>query len=75
MRHGRKKWRDMPPSAHARTVDTSLSFRGHSYCKLKRAQMVNLGAGMNPARGERFEGVTYIMIGIDFKLTANKEKM
>ncbi len=53
--------------------------------------MVNLGAGMDPARGERFEGVkkggfirkrnirlmlsvTYIMIGIDFKFTANNEK-
>ncbi len=54
--------------------------------------MVNLGAEMDQARGERFEGVkkegfikkrnirlmfavTNIMIRIDFKFTANKEKM
>ncbi len=27
------------------------------YCKLKSAQIVNLGAGMDLARGNRFEGV------------------
>ncbi len=27
------------------------------YCKLKSAQIVNLGAGMDQARGDRFEGV------------------
>ncbi len=27
------------------------------YCKLKSAQIVNLGAGMDLARGDRFEGV------------------
>ncbi len=47
--------------------------------------MVNLGAGMDQARGERFEGVKkegfikkrnicLIMIGIDLKFTAYKEK-
>ncbi len=54
------------------------------YFKLKRAQMVNLGAGLDPARGECFEGVK---IGFcqetkhssdafchDFKFTANNEK-
>ncbi len=27
------------------------------YCELKQAQMVHLGAGMDLARGERFEGI------------------
>ncbi len=27
------------------------------YCKLKSAEIVNLGAGMDLARGDRFEGV------------------
>ncbi len=61
-------------------------------CKLKSTQIVKLGAGMDLARGDRFEGVkkagfikkrnirlmfsvTNIMIGIDLKFTANKEKM
>ncbi len=54
--------------------------------------LVNLGAGMDLARGESVEGVkkvgfikkqnirpmfsvTYIIIGIDLKFTANKENM
>ncbi len=62
------------------------------YCKLKFAQIVNLGAGMDLARGERFDGVkkegfikkrnirlmfsvTNIIIRLDLKFTANKEKM
>ncbi len=27
------------------------------YCKLKSAQIVNVGAGMDLARGDRFEGI------------------
>ncbi len=63
MRHGLKKWRDIPPSAQARTADTSLSFRGHQNnmpLQVKtsaKAILVNLGVGMNLARGERFEVV------------------
>ncbi len=62
------------------------------YCKLKSAQVINLGAGMDLETGDRYEGVkkegfikkrnirlmfsvTNIMIGIDLKFTANKEKM
>ncbi len=62
------------------------------YCKLKSAQVVNCGAGMDLATGDRYEGgktegfikkrdirlmfsVTNMMIGIDLKFTANKEKM
>ncbi len=56
----------MPPSAHARTADTSLTFRGHNNNAVLQvktsvivgmALLVNLGAGMDLARGERFEGV------------------
>ncbi len=56
----------MPPSAHARTADTSLTFRGHNNnavlqvktsVTVDMAILVNLGAGMDLARSERFEGV------------------
>ncbi len=56
----------MPPSAHARTADTSLTFRGHNNNAVLQVKtsvivgmaiLVNLGAGMDLARGERFEGV------------------
>ncbi len=88
----------MPPSAHARTANTSLSFRGQQnnavlqvkISKLK--SVINLGAGMDLETGDRYEGVkkegfikkrnirlmfsvTNIMILIDLKFTANKEKM
>ncbi len=56
----------MPPSAHARSADTSLTFRGHNNnavlqvktsVPVAMAILVNLGAGMDLARDERFEGV------------------
>ncbi len=56
----------MLPPAHARTADTSLSFCGHqnnavlhvkTSANAGMAILVNLGAGMDLARGERFEGV------------------
>ncbi len=56
----------MRPPAHARTADTSLTFRGHNdnavlqvktSVPVAMAILVNLGAGMDLARGERFEGV------------------
>ncbi len=56
----------MPPSAHARTADTSLTFQGHNNNAVLQVKisvivgmaiLVNLGAGMDLARGERFEGV------------------
>ncbi len=50
----------MPPSAHARTVDTPLSFRGHqnnAVLQVKISANCKCGAGMDLARGDRFEGV------------------
>ncbi len=50
----------MPPSEHARAVDMSLSFRGHqnnAVLQVKISAIVNLGAGIGLARGDRFEGV------------------
>ncbi len=56
----------MSPSVHARTADTSLTFRGHNNNAVLQvktsvtvgtAMLVNLGAEMDLARGERFEGV------------------
>ncbi len=56
----------MPPSVHARTADSSLTFRGHNNNAVLHVKtsvivgmaiLVNLGAGMDLARGERFEGV------------------
>ncbi len=53
-------------SAHARTAHTSLTFRGHNNNAVLQVKtsvtvgmaiLVNLGAGMDLARGERFECV------------------
>ncbi len=72
----------MPPSAHARTVDTTLSFRGH---QSNAVLPVKISAYSN-FEGVKKEGfikkrnirmmfsVTNIIIGIDLKFTANKEK-
>ncbi len=66
LRHGLERWRDMPPSAHARTVDTSLTFRGHNNNAVLQVKtsvtvgmaiLANFGAGMDVARGEVFKGV------------------
>ncbi len=56
----------MPPPAHARTDKMSRSFRGHQNNAVLQVKtstnasmviFVSMGAGMDLARGERFEDV------------------
>ncbi len=77
----------MPPSVHARTANTSLSFRGHQnnavlQVKISASDKFGRRNGLRDVKKEGFIkkrnirlmfSVTNIMIGIDLKFTANKE--